>query len=613
MPKSRRGRAAPEVRAQDGSNRLALLVLALTVVLVYANSVRAPFIWDDATAVSGNQSIRSIGSAWSPPAESPVAGRPIPNVTLAVNYAVGELNPIGYHLVNIAVHVGCALLLFLIVFRSVESEASSFSLLVALLWAVHPLASEPVDYVTERTESVMAFFFLLTLCCSIRSRRSPRAGVWQIGAVVAAAAAMASKETAAPLPLVVVLYDWAFDDGSSATTLRRRPGFYGALAATWVVVAALALGEGRSTVTVTGAITPYMYALNQVRIVAHYLWLVVWPRALVLDYGVPTTVSWGDIAWPAVIIVVILAAAAAAAMRSKRVAFLAGAAVLTLAPSSSIVPVLTEVGAERRMYLPLAAIVALAVAALCRLPASRLKVHACLIAIAVALAVRTIARNSEYDDPVALWRTTVERWPSGRARYSLGTALVEAGRHDEGIAELWQAAPDFPAAHFVLGTEHYGAGRYAEAERETRAFIDADPGKADRVPGHVLLGEIALAENRLEPAAAEFRRVLAAEPGNAVARKGVETVAITYRNQGARRLEQSDPRAAADDARAALALSPNDAAAHNLLGAALATEGDIDAARAEFERAVAIDPSNQQARNNLERARRAASNGRDGS
>src|SRR6201999_2089872 len=113
------------------------------------------------------------------------------------------------------------------------------------------------------------------------------------------------------------------------------------------------------------------------------------------------------------------------------------------APTSSIVPIVSEVGAERRMYLPLAALVSLVVVgiryALSRGPAvlrTRYAAAALAAVVCVPLAIRTVLRNAEYADPLRLWTTVVDRYPHGRARMSLATELAEAGQHEQAITVL---------------------------------------------------------------------------------------------------------------------------------------------------------------------------------
>jgi len=157
------------------------VVLAVVGVLTYANALRQPFMFDDMSAIVDNQQIRRLTDprVLLPERERPVSGRPLVNLSLAVNYALGGLDSWGYHAVNIIIHVLCAALLMLVVGDTLglthippalRDQADVLAFVVALLWVVHPLNSEVVTYVTQRTESMMAFFFLLTLYASTRAR-----------------------------------------------------------------------------------------------------------------------------------------------------------------------------------------------------------------------------------------------------------------------------------------------------------------------------------------------------------------------------------------------------------------------------------------------------------
>ena len=140
-----------------------------------------PFIFDDHNAIVRNSHILSLWPPWeamvtSP--QTPVAGRPIVSLSLAINYAISGLHPWSYHAFNLIIHILNGLLLFGIVRRTLNRETTnnvqtnydSTALAIALIWLVHPLLTESVTYVVQRTELLMALFFLLTIHCVIRGR-----------------------------------------------------------------------------------------------------------------------------------------------------------------------------------------------------------------------------------------------------------------------------------------------------------------------------------------------------------------------------------------------------------------------------------------------------------
>jgi hypothetical protein len=202
------------------SRKLAVILLAAFALAAYWSGLRSPFVWDDDIAITTNQSIHQIADSLNPPAETPVAARPLVNLSLALNYAFGELDPVGYHVFNLAVLVASALLLFGIVRTTMarqlkgaaESSLTAIALPAALLWVVHPLLSETVYYTTQRTESLMGMFYLLTLYAATRALRQGRRRAilsgspkWTALAILACAAGMATKESMVTAPIAVIL------------------------------------------------------------------------------------------------------------------------------------------------------------------------------------------------------------------------------------------------------------------------------------------------------------------------------------------------------------------------------------------------------------------------
>src|SRR6185295_10867808 len=157
------------------------------------------------------------------------------------------------------------------------------------------------------------------------------------------------------------------------------------------------------------------------------------------DYGLPRPLHFTDVILPGAVVVALLAATIVALKRWPKIGFLGAMFFLTLAPTSSLIPIASEVGAERRMYLPLAALsvlLTLVVSAFRRTrddgpPKGGPHLLIGLLALVVtALAVRTAYRSREFESPLVLWQTSVERWPQGRSRFALGTQLMDAGRHE---------------------------------------------------------------------------------------------------------------------------------------------------------------------------------------
>jgi Flp pilus assembly protein TadD len=344
--------------------------------------------------------------------------------------------------------------------------------------------------------------------------------------------------------------------------------------------------------------------LNQADVIPHYLRLVLWPDALVVDYGVAAGVSPGDVIGGGIFIASLVVASLVGLWRAPRLGFLGAVFFLTLAPTSSIVPIASEVGAERRMYLPLAAVSVLlvlvgrhiAVRLRSSFPAHRQVVVVTVFLLTAAwlgsLAVRSVYRNAQYADPVALWGSSVQHRPHGRARFSYGIELVKAGQRDAGLAQLRDAVRDYQPAQYALGVELAAAGDNAGALQALERFIAADPARADRIPARLLTGKLLFAGGRLDESAHYFRKVIAIAPDNIDAQLSLGDLLMTQKRYPE----------AVSQYRVVVRLQPNQADWRLRLGNALAETGDLVHAADHFRAAVTLDPRNQLARASLNQA-----------
>jgi tetratricopeptide (TPR) repeat protein len=614
----------------------------LAVALTYANSLSGAFVLDDEATIVQNSGIRDLsrlGDVLTPVPDSPIAGRPLASLSFALNYAFDGLDVRGYHAVNIALHASCVLLVFAIVRRTLERrdpgamrfDATRLAFGAALLWAVHPLNSEVVDYLSQRTESLMAACYLVTLYAAIRAygafESGRRPGRWEALAVLACTAGALCKESIVTAPVVVALYDRVFLFGSWREMWARRARLYGGLAAMWVVVGVLvAEGPRAAVVGLSSGVTPWTYLLNQARMITEYLRLAIWPDTLVAFYGWPLAVTLADVA-PYVGFVAALAVLSAVGWwRWPALGFLGIWFFATLAPASSVVPVATEVGAERRMYLPVVALAVLAAVAIeaavqqvlrAAAPASRarrLTPLAIVAAAAAALAVVTVARNREYESPLTLVQTIVQRRPTSVAHHMLGEQLVLAGRQEEAIPHLREAvAGGNSRARYVLAQLLASQEKGDEAIDQLDAFVRTyqpatplvprwlEPPLTEVVPARFLLGRALGLRGDWSRAEEQARWILETVPGH-VGAQGLLGDAMFARQQWSEAVEHY---------RAYLNRQPGDTRALINYGIAQVAIERLDGAVVAFKRAAELDPANARARELLalaeqDRARLAA-------
>ncbi len=523
-PRARKTRPA-ETPPRDASRppRERLLTLALVAVILaagagaYSNRFGGVFLLDDVRAIVRNPTIRALwplSVPLSPPSESTVAGRPVANLSFALSYAMGA-EPAPFHAGNLFVHLAAAIALFGVVRRTLlsprlrdrfEAAAVWLACAVALLWVVHPLHTSAVTYIVQRVESLMGLFYLLTLYCAIRASDGPRRPWWAAAAVASCAAGMGTKETMVTAPIMVALWDYLFGAPEKGRPAGIRRGLLGALAATWLLLAFLVSREFRGPSVDLSPAMIWVYLRAQAEVVVHYLRLALYPSPLVFFYDWPLAPAPLWKAWQAAVLAA-AAALTAIGVWKRHPASSAGAwFFLILAPSSSVLPIVTEVAAEHRMYLPLAAVAA-AIVIGAHLGVTRFwggwtRAAAGVAAVALVVAAGTLgtvtfARNAVYASAEGLWADTVAKRPEDpRSRVAYAEALARAGRVSEAESQLWRAvelAPDDPVARVRLGSVLAQQSRYEQAASQFNAALALRPGDVDALR---FLGEIDAIQRR---------------------------------------------------------------------------------------------------------------------
>jgi protein O-mannosyl-transferase len=582
------------------------IIIVLAAFTAYHNSFSGPFIFDDESATTDNPTIRHFRSALLPPSDATTGGRPLLNLTFALNYAMGGMNVWGYHAVNLLIHALAGLVLFGIVRRTLSrpplagrfgAEAVPLALAVAVIWIVHPLQTEAVTYISQRAESLMGLFYLLTLYIFIRSAESLAPARWQILSVLACLLGVMSKEIIVTAPLMVLLYDRTFVAGSFREAWRLRWRYYLGLACTWLLLARLMTGLGQRKVGFGQGIAWWSYALTSCRSVVLYLKLAFWPHPLVFDYGINVIRHATEAAPYALGLAILMVGTTIALLRWPAIGFASAWFFVILVPASSIIPVVKQPMAEHRLYLSLAGVIALGVLGLYRL-IGRPGLMVCA-AVAAGLGGLSVRRNHDYRSELAIWNDTMAKRPDNeRAYYSLGSIFLQTPGHlFEAIAELQAALrinPDYVEAHSELGYAYLQVpGRLSEAIAEFQSALRLNPDYAD---AHNNFGDALLQiPGRLPDAIAEYQAALRINPDYTVAH-----INLGYAlSQMPGRLPD-----VIAEYQAALRIDPDCAEAHYNLGCVFAQiPGRLPEAITHFKAALRIRPDFKQAQQALDRLR----------
>jgi protein O-mannosyl-transferase len=642
-------RQQPSIAASPAAVFVAGGVLVLAALAAYHNSFSVPFIYDDSAAITDNPTIQHLWPIWSalsPPPGLTTSGRPIVNLSLAINCALGGTNVRGYHVFNLAIHIWAGLTLFGIVRRTllrpvmaglwkagpptanrkasslapdIATSSTVLAFTVALIWTLHPLQTAAVTYTVQRAESLMGLFYLLTLYCFIRGVDSNSSGIrppassssvaptregvlrplssgfWFPASFLCCLFGMATKEVMVSAPLMVLLYDRTFVAGSFREAWRKHRRLYLGLAATWLLLGYLVVSTGgnrNGSAGFGGGMSWWAYALMQFPAIAHYLWLCFWPHPLVFDYGRMLVRPGVNIIPYALIIAVLVAGTMAALRRGRTIGFAGLWFFAILAPSSSVVPVVTETMAEHRMYLPLAAVVALLVLGSHALVGRRSLPM--LLAFAILLGFLTWRRNEDYSSALAIWSDTVAKSPgNARAQNQLGFALLQTGRNSEALQPLEEAVRLEPAdaeAHRNLGIVLNRTGRVIGAIGQYKEALRIKPDYAD---AHNSLGNVLARQGRIPEAIGHYEEALKLNPKNA----------FTHNNLGLAFAQTGRMAEAIGQFQEALRIKPDYADAYHNLGNALANLGQVPEAIGQLEEALRLNPNDETASIELARLR----------
>ena len=314
--------------------------------------------------------------------------------------------------------------------------------------------------------------------------------MWLTLAILSCLAGMASKEVMVSAPLIVLLFERTFIAGSLFNALSRSWRLYAGLAATWLLLLYLNLNAPhRDAAGFSFGVSGPEWWLTQTKVLFIYLRLVIWPNPLLIHYQLPYLTTFSQ-AWTYVVpLVLIVAATLTLLWKNRPLGFLMTWFFAILSPTF-VIPIYTEVAAERRMYLALVVPVVIFVvggymllnAIFSRLkekpgPASSIR-SAAMIVVAAAIALTLaycfvdVSRLAAYENELSLWISVRDAQPDNlRPIHYMGRYFEKAGNYDAAIDQYrdviaHDATGRDPAAihaHYQLGVLLLKTGRAEEA------------------------------------------------------------------------------------------------------------------------------------------------------
>ncbi|MDE2027728.1 MAG: tetratricopeptide repeat protein [Candidatus Omnitrophica bacterium] len=618
---------------------LAIVCLGL---LVYSNTFQASFHFDDQDFIVHNPFIRSLPQLFGHWQFYPT--RLLVFLTLAVNYHFNGLNVFGYHLFNLAVHLGCAVLVWWLVLLTMTTpvmkddpiikHGAFIALGSALLFVSHPVQTEAVTYIWQRATSLVAFFYLASLCFYIKSRLSQggKALFLYLFSLISALAAMFTKENAVTLPLAVLLYEFYFFEKGKAFNTKSS------IFLLTILVIPVTLLWARSPQLAAihqfteskGGTSPLDYLLTQFRVMMTYIRLCFLPIHQNIDYDQPIARSLFE--GPVFLSFLGLAAlfywAKHLFVRYRLISFAIFWFFLTQSLESSVLP-LKNIIFEHRLYLPMAGYSLFLVGGgYYLLGKNHFKTLVVVLGAILAFnAFLAHQRNEVWRDELTLWNDAVVKSPHKARPYNnRAYAYLKQGRLPEALADynkaisldktdtdayvgrglVFDAQGDFDKAiadyntaiavqpdakaYNNRGIFYFHQGRWASAVADLTRAIALDP---QNEKAYYNRGLSFAKQGRVRRAVADYNKAIALDGANADA----------YYNRGLAFAQEQYFNEAIFDFNRALEINPRNADAYNNRGIAYAMEGDLNKAVADFNKALTINPHDAQARNNLAHAR----------
>lgn len=586
---------------------LSIGCIAMWGVVIYSNTLTVPFVFDDLIYIHNNPILKEPLNFARIIVFAP--SRWIGFFTFAVNYYFGHWNTIGYHLVNLMIHIGAAICCYSLVLltlrtprlknRPVEHK-TALALLAALIFLSHPVQTEAVTYVWQRVESLAAFFYLLSLAFYVKSRLDSNgeqpsflldsSSSYVTSCLLAYACAM-TKETAITLPAVMILYEMIFfkDFSKRAKHVLLRVVPFLCLV---IVVPVLALKSPVVTKNVLYESPPAgAYVLTQTRVITTYLRLLVCPVEQNLDYDFPLSKSLlePEVMGSLLLIISVVALGIFVRRSSPLIAFGIIWFFVTLLPTSSIVP-LPDFIFEHRLYLPLVGFVFVLIGILV-ISGKRMRiVTTALIIMILIFSVSAYRRNSIWRKDLTLWQDTVEKSPhKARPRANLATSYIKIEEYDKALAELSQAIalkPDYAVAHENVGVAYFHKKAYQRAIAAFQRAVELDPNQAST---YYARGETYMRLGQNDLAIKDFQKALLINPSHLSARN----------NFGLMLAEKGEYLKAISEFETVVRLEPNHQEASFNLARSYTLSGQIDRAVRQYEKVIELQPGFLEAYHNL--------------
>lgn len=507
---------------------LPVFLIIIAGFIIYANSFKNEFVWDDELLIINNHHIKSpyfiphifttdlfregngIGSFY----------RPIQSITYMVDYAIWKLNPFGYHLTNLILHILTSLTLYYLISLVCHNRKVAF--LTSLFFIVHPIHTSAITYISGRAEPIYLFLLLVSLILYLKSNEigDSKRNYFFFFSILVYILALISKESVLIFPALIILYEWSFGRGARlSVAMRNRWKIFLFIFITFVYLLVRFFILGFSKVSVGGNLHDlYHRILTFCSIFPEYIGLLIYPVNLHMGRDITLIRSiFEPSAFPGILFILFYCLVIIwVYKRSKQVFFGLSWLLVSLIPVSGIMP-LNAVMAEHWLYLPAIGFFIILAVALVRVSEfkrgffKKVGVPVAVVCIILFYGKATAARNNDWKDPITFYRATLLYSPNSCLfHYNLGNAYLDNGDYTNAIKEYELVVRH---CHEVLAWNNLGVS-YFNLDQDEKAMecyekaLEIEPNQAKTYSN---IGLVYERRDDIEKATAYYKKAIEVE------------------------------------------------------------------------------------------------------
>jgi len=475
-----------------------IILIVLVVFVIYRNSVNAPFVYDDIPNIVENSDIKQLSNIKT---KIITNNRMFTFLTFCLNYHFSKLNTYGYHLFNVIIHIITTILLFFLVkkmiYFSYNKVSNFFPFFVSIIFAVHPVNTEVVSYIYNRSSSLSTMFYILSILLFIKKviSNNQSSNLYLLFSIISFICSLLSKQSAVTLPLILLIFDYIFLSDFKIGKVIEKKCYH---IQYWIVLFIFLVLQifyfektPESAVITERTATGIQYILTQPWIIIKYLQLLFLPTGLCIDHQIKAVKTIFQI--KAIIPILVLLGIFVITWiiykrktgNSKIVLFSILWFFITLIPTNIFI---VHVG-ERHLYLSGIGFYLILVTVLFIVLRKELFITHnwvlvfIMVIYGLILGILAVNRNKLYNNPVLLWSDVISKYPDNLMAYNNRATLYGMnGEYDKVISDCETAIkinPNYLKSYINRGNAYFMKKEFGKAISDYTKVIEINPNLTD--------------------------------------------------------------------------------------------------------------------------------------